>query len=128
MKFYPEGSVSEILNWENDLKHGKWQQFYEDSTLRLSSSFLKGELHEEYRVWNRNKILLIQGTYLKGKMDGPWIFNDNEGNLVNRLEYENGRIMNREAMEEWAIKYMDEIEKKLGKIPEVDFENFFDRK
>ncbi len=128
MKFYPEGSVSEILNWEDDLKHGKWQQFYEDSTLRLSSSYLRGELHGEYRVWGRDSIPLIQGTYVMGKMDGDWSFYDNSGHLANRLEYENGKIMNKEAMEEWVKKYMDEIESKLGKIPEVEFENFFDRK
>jgi antitoxin component YwqK of YwqJK toxin-antitoxin module len=127
VKYYPEGSISEILNWEDDLKHGEWMQFYEDSTLRRSTSYLNGKLHGEYRIYSPTGVSLVQGAYLNGRMNGTWIFRDNEGNLANRLEYDNGKILNKEAMEEWVNRYMDEVENNLGTIPEVDFENFFTR-
>ena len=128
LRYYPQGTVSEILYWTDDMKHGPWKQFYEDSTLRMTSSYHMDKLHGEYRVWTPLKISRIEGRYKMGKMDGDWYFYNNEGVLDKKLEYSDGKLLNREAFEEWAKKYMDEVEENLGKIPEVDIENFFERK
>ena len=128
MKYYPEGTISEILYWKDDMKHGLWQQFYEDSILRLSASYHMDELHGEYRIWTPEKVSRIQGTYQMGKMDGEWYFYNSDGTLEKRLEYADGKLLNREALEEWAKEFMDEVDENLGKIPEVDFDNYFERK
>lgn len=127
VKYYPEGPVAETMMWEHGKKNGEWQQFYEDSTLRLSASYLEGKLNGPYFVYNRDKFPVIQGNYRDGKMDGVWNFNNNEGKLENQLEYDNGKILNREDLERWVEEYMKEVEENLGKIPEVDFDNYFDR-
>ena len=128
LRYYPQGGVSEILYWKDDMKHGQWQQFYEDSTLRMSSSYQMDKLHGEYKVWTPQKISRIEGNYKMGKMDGNWYFYNAGGELDNKLEYSNGELLNKDVFEEWAKKYMDEVEENLGKIPEVDIENFFERK
>ena len=42
--------------------------------------------------------------------------------------YEKGQLQNNKELEEWAKKHMEEIEKNLGTIPEVDINNFFDKR
>ncbi len=127
LKYYPEGPVAEELHWKDDLKHGKWEQFYEDSILRLSSWYNQDQIHGPYRVYNRNQVLVIDGIYKNGKMDGDWRFYDNEGNLQHLLQYDDGNILNEEELDKWAKEFMDDVEKNLGKIPEPDIENFFER-
>jgi antitoxin component YwqK of YwqJK toxin-antitoxin module len=126
-KYYPEGSLAEVIQWDNDLRQGKWQQYYEDSGLRLSAWYENGELEGPYRIFNRNSILVIEGTYKSGAMDGSWKFYDSDGTLEHELEYKNGIIQNREELDRWAREYMEQVDKDLGKIPEPDFDNFFDR-
>ncbi len=60
-------------------------------------------------------------------MDGDWNYFDNEGKLLRVLKYENGELLNKEEHEKWAKEFMDNVEKDLGKIPEPDFDNFFER-
>jgi antitoxin component YwqK of YwqJK toxin-antitoxin module len=128
VKYYPEGAVSEILNWENGMKHGMWQQFYEDSTLKLSASYIDDKLHDDYELWSPESSRVIKGRYIMGRMDGTWYFYNTEGVLERELEYDDGKLLNLDVMEEWAQKYMDEADSNLGKIPEVDFDNFFNPK
>ena len=126
-KYYPEGSVAEVLHWKDDLKHGAWKQFFEDSTMRLSSQYKMDQLNGHYRVYNRDKVLLIDGSYKQGKMEGDWKFYDKDGKLNRLLEYSSGEILNKADQEKWAKEFMDEVDKNLGTIPEPDFENFFER-
>lgn len=126
-KYYSEGSMAEVLDWKNDMKHGKWRQFYEDSTLRLSASYEMDQLHGKYCIFNRDQVLVLDGSYRNGNKDGNWMFYDNDGKLAYMLQYNNGEILNEEELEKWAEEFMRNIEKNLGKIPEPDFDNFFDR-
>ncbi len=109
------------------MKHGLWEQFYEDSTLRLSSAYELDEIEGDYRLYNRNKILITEGTYKNGSQDGVWKFYDNDGKLIRTFEYDEGEVLNKEEYEKWMKEYMDEVEKNIGKIPEPDLDNFFER-
>ncbi len=126
-KFYPDGLKAEVLHWKDNMKHGTWKQFYEDSTLRLSSHYVMDQLNGTYTVYNRDQKLVLDGTYKNGKMDGDWKFFNNEGNVKRVLSYRMGNILNEEELGKWAEEYMKNVEKDLGKIPEPDFDNFFER-
>jgi antitoxin component YwqK of YwqJK toxin-antitoxin module len=127
-KFYPGGQIAEILSWQMDLKQGPWKQFFEDSTFRLVSWHESDQLHGKYQVYNRNHVLIMDGQYEHGKMDKTWHFYDDNGKEKQALHYENGELQNDKELEEWVKKHMEEIEKNLGTIPEVDINNFFDKK
>jgi antitoxin component YwqK of YwqJK toxin-antitoxin module len=86
------------------------------------------QIHGRYQVFNRNRILIMDGVYTHGKMDGDWHFYNDEGKKEHTLHYVKGKLQNSKELEEWAIKHMEEIEKNLGTIPEVDMNNFFDRR
>ncbi len=125
--YYPEGGVAERTLWENGRKQGKWEQFFEDTSLRLSSAYQMDQLDGRYQLYNREKTLKIDGLYKNGKMEGDWKFFDDEGKLRRVLQYEDGELLNKEEQEKWAKEFMEDVEKDLGKIPEPDFDNFFER-
>jgi antitoxin component YwqK of YwqJK toxin-antitoxin module len=127
-KFYPGGQIAEIITWKSDMKEGLWKQFFEDSTIRLVSWHDANLLHGRYQVYNRNHILMMDGQYDHGKMDKTWHFYNDHGKEEHVLHYVKGELQNNKELEEWAKKYMEEIEKNLGTIPEVDINNFFDRR
>jgi antitoxin component YwqK of YwqJK toxin-antitoxin module len=127
-KFYPGGQIAEVMTWQMDLKHGPWKQFFEDSTIRLISWHDSDQLHGRYQVYNRNHVLIMEGEYDHGKMDKTWHFYDDNGKEEHALLYEKGELQNNKELEEWAKKHMEEIEKNLGTIPEVDINNFFDKR
>jgi antitoxin component YwqK of YwqJK toxin-antitoxin module len=127
-KFYPGGQIAEIMTWRQDMKHGPWKQFFEDSTCRLVSSHDSDQLHGRYQVYNRKQILIMEGEYDRGRMDKTWYFYDDNGNREHTLHYVKGALQNSKELEEWAKKHMEEIEKNLGTIPEVDIDNFFDKR
>jgi antitoxin component YwqK of YwqJK toxin-antitoxin module len=128
VKYYPGGQIAEIMTWKEDMKHGPWKQFYEDSTLRLDSWHDTNQLHGTYQVYNRKQVLIMEGEYDHGKMDKTWHFYDEEGKEEHTLHYVKGELQNSEETDEWARNHMKEIEKKLGTIPEVDIDNFFDKR
>ena len=128
IKYYPGGQIAEIMSWKQDMKHGPWKQFFEDSTTRLLSWHDSNQLHGKYQVYNRNRILIMDGEYIHGKMDKTWHFYDDNSKEKHTLLYEQGKLQNSKELEEWVIKHMEEIEKNLGTIPEVDINNFFEKR
>jgi len=122
-KYYDNGQEAEVLFWKDDLEHGLWQQFYEDSTLRLTSDYQNGKINGSYKVFSREGILLISGKYIQDVLDGTWTYNDEEGNLEFELIYDNGVLLNEKVLEEKVKEFVEELEKNLGTIPEPDLMN-----
>ena len=127
-KYYTNGQVAELMNWKSDMKHGEWLQFYEDSTLRLSSHYTNNELDGPYSVYNAIGKLIITGQYINSKPDGTWHYYNNDGLLKYELLYDDGKVLNDSVLEEEAMKFIKELEKNLGTIPEPDLENIVPEK
>ncbi len=122
-KYYDNGIVAETSEWEGNVKTGRWFQFFEDGSLRLSSSYDKDRINGPYLVYTAPGMLAIDGKYINGNMDGKWKFFNDKGELEYELVYDNGKALNDSALEEKSKKFIEELEKKLGTIPEPDPEN-----
>ncbi|KPK87008.1 MAG: hypothetical protein AMS27_03730 [Bacteroides sp. SM23_62_1] len=121
--YYQNGQVAELIDWKANKKHGPWLQFYEDSTLRLSSQYKNDELDGTYKIFNSSGKLMVMGQYVKNEPDGTWFYYDDEGQLKFELLYDKGKILNEDVLEDEVLKFMDEMEKTMGTIPEPDLEN-----
>ena len=128
MKYYDNGLVAEIIDWESNMKQGKWFQYFEDGSVRLSSSYLNDETNGLYKVYTSPGKLAIDGKYTNGNMDGKWTFFNEQGIIEYELLYDNGKALNDSIMEEKSIKFIEELEKNLGTIPEPDLENLVPEK
>ena len=123
VKYYDNGGVAEIIDWESDIKNGKWLQYFEDGSLRLSSSYTNDNTDGPYRVYTAPDLPAIDGKYTNGKMDGTWKYYNEKGDLEYELLYDNGKALNDSVLEAKSQKFIEDLEKSLGTIPEPDFEN-----
>lgn len=123
MKYYNNGTVAESIEWNSDIRDGKWLQYFEDGALRLSSSYTNDKINGPYLVYTAPGILAIDGKYINGNMEGTWKFFNEKGELEFELKYDNGKALNDSVLEEKSKKFIEELEKNLGTIPEPDLEN-----
>ena len=105
------------------MKYGIWLQYFEDGSLRLISSYANDKIDGPYQVYTAPGHLAIDGNYTLGNMDGKWDFYNENGDLEYQLFYDHGKALNDSILEEKLRKFIEELEKNLGTIPEPDFEN-----
>ncbi len=89
--FYPGGTISEEVTWEQNMKEGPWKQFYEDGSLRLKGGFENDMLNGTYEVFFPDSTIKIRGEYMENKSDGIWSFFDETGLEVYSIEYQQGQ-------------------------------------
>jgi antitoxin component YwqK of YwqJK toxin-antitoxin module len=96
-RYYPSGSVSEVVGWVMGSREGPWLQYFDDGTLRLKGHYQGNLLNGPYEVYTADSTLVMRGLYSKGNSTGLWSYFDEQGELLYELEYENGNPVDREA-------------------------------
>ncbi|MDL2242884.1 hypothetical protein LJC25_04060 [Bacteroidales bacterium OttesenSCG-928-K03] len=91
--YYPDGTIGETLEWQNDLKHGVWKQFFSNGITKTDANYIDGELNGEIKFFHPNSKLNIHGYYKNGARDSLWLYFDDQGNLLNEEKYENGFLL-----------------------------------
>lgn len=116
--FYPNGAVSEEVEWKQNKKDGDWKQYYTNGSLRLSGYYEKGMLQGAYEVYHPDGTIEIRGNYVDNKSHGAWRFYDESGKEVYSLEYVMGSPADMEKYEKWM---QDSLEKKYNAPLEPEF-------
>jgi hypothetical protein len=76
---YAEGPVERINN-----KNGR---------VVFRSSFSKGELNGDYRVWYDSGAKNVEGAFRFGNKDGKWVYYSESGSVVKVENYNNGVLI-----------------------------------
>jgi len=95
-KYYPDGKISEKVEWKDNVEDGIWKQYYKNDVLRLSGSYKNGLLQGSYEVYSSESTIMIRGNYLDNKSHGMWLYYNEKGEEVYALEYVNGAPADRE--------------------------------
>jgi len=120
LKFYPDNTVAERVNYVNDQKQGEWLQYYTTGKLCLKSSYLNNKVNGKFEVWFENGQIQFSGQYNNDARDGIWhIFND-DGTIKYNMEYHEGFTRDNQ-MDIDESDYLDSLEQNKGKItdPEI---------
>jgi antitoxin component YwqK of YwqJK toxin-antitoxin module len=117
-KYYSNGNISEIQEWENDIQHGKWEQYYENSDTRLKCSYLDGERSGDFQSFYPGGKVSIKGKYKNGLMHGDWIYYKENGDKDISVEYLDGKMLPNEEYERRAGEFSKKIEEIAGDFPE----------
>ena len=65
----------------DEKKTGKWQFNYNNG-FKLIVNFNKGIKSGDWIGYNENNVIIEKGLYVNGKMDGEWIYYDDEGTIM----------------------------------------------
>lgn len=116
--YYPDGAVSEEVEWKQNKKDGDWKQYYKNGTQRLSGHYENGMLQGAYEVFYSDGTIEIRGNYVDNRSHGTWHFYHESGKEVYSLEYVMGSPSDREKYELWM---QDSLVKKYNAPLEPEF-------
>ena len=123
-KYYANGKPSEYLEWQNDLKNGKWEQYFENGQVRLTGFYLDGNLNGEFISYNPDGSLSITGSYLSGALNGIWKYFNNEGEPELTVEYRNGIMLPNEEMDKRIEEFSKKVKEAIGNLDESEIQEF----
>jgi antitoxin component YwqK of YwqJK toxin-antitoxin module len=122
-KYYASGILSEELEYNNDMKNGRWSQFYENGSPRLKGNYQINLRTGEFLVLYPSGQTQTKGQFRRDKMEGKWDYYNEDGKLELEIEYQNGIALNQDKIDEYQKKIFQELELNKGKFPEPDETN-----
>jgi len=69
------------------LRNGVWTSWYENGQKNSEQNYINGKENGLYNVWHPNGNQYIKGEYKMGKEVGNWIFYDNLGNIIKKMDF-----------------------------------------
>ncbi len=94
--FSNDGMLIETTTWKNGIKDGPWELNYIDG--KIKSQFKNNVLEGLYQDFSVDNKLKSQGKYIKGKMDGIWLWYNNDGTPIKRFLYKKDILLKRELV------------------------------
>lgn len=120
-RYYPAGSVSEEVHWDQHQKSGPWRRYYQDGSLRLESSYAENKLNGGYAVYSPDSTIKVRGTYLDNLSNGTWSYYDESGNVAYSIEFMNGVAVDQEKY----MQIMQDSLKRFEMLPEPESQQQF---
>ena len=124
-RFYLNGIVADETTWKDDLKEGAWKQYFDNGQLKLVATHVNNKIEGSFKTYFPNGKIETEGFYINGTPEGNWIRNDEEGNYLATIKYENGIITNLEELEEADIVFFRRAMESEQYIPEPTIEDMF---
>ncbi len=119
-KFYAGGSPSEMHEWQNDQKSGKWEQYFENDQKRISGWYVADSLNGAFVSYNPDGSLSITGEYKMGAMNGIWTYYSETGEEEFSVEYINGRMLPNAEVEKRIDEFSKRVNDIIGDIDELE--------
>jgi antitoxin component YwqK of YwqJK toxin-antitoxin module len=119
VKYYPDSTFAEKLNYLNGIKHGEWIQYFPNGTVCLKANYLNGKLQGKFETYFTDGKPEFSGQYKNDSRDGLWDIYNKDGSLKYRIDYTSGIVKNPEMYQKES-DYLDTLDKNKGKIAEPE--------
>lgn len=87
--FYDEkGKKTELTNYKNNLKHGKYESYFPNGNIELSQNWENGVKNGDVIFYYENGDIFIKGQYVTREKRGLWQFYDTFGKVGLERIYE----------------------------------------
>jgi antitoxin component YwqK of YwqJK toxin-antitoxin module len=97
-EFWPNNKTKMIQHIQNGLADGITELFFEDGKINEQRSYLEGQKHGDWYIYNEQGVKISEANYRHNKKNGIWhVWNDN-GILLYEMYYSNG-----EKIGKWMI-------------------------
>lgn len=125
--YYPNGVLSEEIEFKNDIKEGLWKQYFEDGKIKMTTTHKWNKVNGKYTFYYPTGVIMMIGLFDDNKKHGTWAFYNEDGKEKYQIRYNMG-IVNSE--DEKLLLQQDEeffkmIEENIGKFEDPSIEDFF---
>ena len=121
IKLYNNMIVSERIIYSHDLRHGTWEQFYQNGKPRLMGNYVNDLREGEFMSWDANGYQSMKGYYQNGLMHGKWIYFNEKGGTEFMVEYNEGDMIPNEEMERRKDEFSKRVQESIGNYSEPKF-------
>jgi antitoxin component YwqK of YwqJK toxin-antitoxin module len=122
--YYNNGNISERLEWKNNRKDGIWEQYFADNTPKLKGHYRESQLEGDFLVNYDNGKPYLQGNYQNNLRNGTWTFYSPEGKIEMQLQYQHGKTLDEDKLDERQQEMFRMIDENQGKFNEPDETDF----
>lgn len=122
VKFYPDSTMAEKVNYVNDVKQGEWTKYYPNGSILLKSYYVNGNIDGKFETWYEDGKIEYSGQYKNNARDGEWLFYNQDGTVKYKIKYTDGITEDRQ-MDIDESKILDALEKNKDKIQDPDKPN-----
>jgi antitoxin component YwqK of YwqJK toxin-antitoxin module len=119
VKFYPDSSMAEQVNYVNDQKNGEWIQLYKNGNKWITSAYINGKLNGTFKAWFENGKIEFSGEYKNNIRNGLWLIYNEDGSVKYKINYTNG-VPDNHQMEIDASNLIDSLEKNRNNVPDPE--------
>lgn len=116
--YYPNGNVSEEIEYTYDIKNGIWNQYFEDGLLKVSASYKNNLREGSYALYYPDGEVEISGNYKNDLREGPWKYYNEKGVLIKKINFIEGIAENTKEIIKEQQQFFDSIENNKGKFKE----------
>ena len=88
--FYPEGNLSDEVEYENGLQNGIEKRYFKNGTLMQTGEFRNGKEIGIWEMYHPNGQLKQRTNFVNGKMDGESVSYYSTGEIKGKNKYING--------------------------------------
>jgi antitoxin component YwqK of YwqJK toxin-antitoxin module len=119
-KYYSGEKPSEYIQYQNDTKYGKWEQYFETGQKRLTGSYASDLLSGSFISYNPDGSISITGNYTNGVMDGKWTYFSETGEPDLTVEYKNGSMLPNADMDKKVEEFSKKVKSVIGNLDETE--------
>lgn len=124
-KFYDSGQLAEEVEWNNNVKHGRWNQYFEDGVLKQLAFYSYGKVTGPYFFYWPNGNKYIQGQFVDNLRHGKWSFYTDEGKIKWEIDYRYGMAENEDEIIKQDQEFFKMVEENIqsGKFQDPTIED-----
>jgi antitoxin component YwqK of YwqJK toxin-antitoxin module len=122
-KYYPNGQVSEEIEWQQNMKNGVWNQYFDDGTIKLKANYVFNSLNGPYSFFWPNGKIYILGNFVDNKRHGTWTFYSDDGTKKSEIVYNYGKADNEEEIIAKDQEFFKMVEENIGKFQDPTIED-----
>ena len=119
IKYYPDRTVAERLEFINGKREGEWLMFYPNGKMLLKSYFSNDLRNGKYEIWDEDGIIKISGCYKNNLREGSWFFYNKDKTVRYKIDYVAGNTDDHQKDID-ATNLINEIEQKNKDIPDPE--------
>lgn len=115
--YLPDGKVSEIRNYKDDVLNGEFKDFFDGVNLRSKGTYVDGKMEGRVVYYYPNGTEVAAGYYRNGLKVGPWIYRTETGKVREKELYRNGVLASPKETDEFFSKHPEPATAPTGVAP-----------
>ncbi|MDL2262276.1 hypothetical protein LJC11_02100 [Bacteroidales bacterium OttesenSCG-928-I21] len=85
--FYPDGKIEQEGYYSEDKPDREWAWFYPDGSKKRNEAYMLGKQEGEYKEYDKNGQIIIEGEYFDDAMIGEWKSNIGTIRTIGEYDY-----------------------------------------